>query len=141
MSFNFIIIISLGLMFWFNILAYLALNISKINEFNQPSSSSIRIIYQKLKEHPFRVVLLSQVVTILISGLFSLIYYIVRWISLGEQATSTTNYVYLICAISTIMVGFFMLYKLNFVINRWSFLVLFFITSIIFGLILPLMLG
>ena len=141
MGFNFIIIISLGLMFWFNILAYLGLNISKIHQLGQSSSTPISIIYQKLKKHPFRVVLLSQLVTILISGLFSLIYYIVRWTSSVDQGTYTTNYVYIICTTSTIMAGFFVLYKLNFVINRWSFLILFFVTSIIFGLILPLMLG
>ena len=141
MGFNFIIIISLGLMFWFNILAYVGLNISKIHQFGQTSSSPISIIYQKLKKHPFRVILLSQLVTLLISGLFSLIYYIVRWLSLVDQGTYTTNYIYLMCTISIIMAGFFVLYKLNFVINRWSFLILFFVTSIIFGLILPLLLG
>jgi hypothetical protein len=141
MGFNFIIIISLGLMFWFNILVYLGLNISKIHQLGQSSSSPTSIIYQKLKKHPLRVVLLSQLVTILISGLFSLIYYIVRWTSSVDQGTYTTNYVYIMCTISTIMTGFFVLYRFNFVINRWSFSILFFVTSIIFGLILPLMLG
>jgi len=141
MGFNFIIIISLGLMFWFNILAYLGLNVLKVHQLGQSNSSPISIIYQKLKKHPFRVILLSQLVTILISALFSLIYYIVRWTSSVDQGTYATNCVYIICTISTIMAGFFVLYKLKFVINRWSFLILFFVTSIIFGLILPLMLG
>ena len=76
MIFESVTVISLGILLWFNILAYIGLNIRRIYEIVQSETGHMYWVYQSIRGNFLRAVILSLFGSILVSILISIIYYI-----------------------------------------------------------------
>jgi len=141
MVFESLTVISLGILLWFNILAYIGLNIRRIYEMVQSETGHIYWIYQSIRGHFSRAIILSLFGSILVSILISIIYYI-KPLDLGFIGNNKLFDIGYMGIVTTIMGLIFVTgYKYNLVLGKLSLLILLVMGSSIFAVILPMLLG
>tara|TARA_B100000029_G_scaffold492797_1_gene554545 strand:- start:10133 stop:10558 length:426 start_codon:yes stop_codon:yes gene_type:complete len=141
MIFESLTVISLGILLWFNILAYIGLNIRRIYEIVQSETGHMYWVYQSIRGNFLRAIILSLFGSILVSILISIIYYI-KPLDLGFIGNSNLFDIGYMGIVTAIMVLIFLTgYKYNLVLGKLSLLMLLVMSGSIFAFILPMLLG
>ena len=141
MIFESLTVISLGILLWFNILAYIGLNIRRIYEIVQSETGHMYWVYQSIRGNFLRAIILSIFGSILVSILISIIYYI-KPLDLGFIGNSNLFDIGYMGIVTAIMVLIFLTgYKYNLVLGKLSLLMLLVMSGSIFAFILPILLG
>ena len=141
MIFASLTVISLGILLWFNILAYIGLNIRRIYEIVQSETGHMYWVYQSIRGNFLRAIILSLFGSILVSILISIIYYI-KPLDLGFIGNSNLFDIGYMGIVTAIMVLIFLTgYKYNLVLGKLSLLMLLVMSGSIFAFILPMLLG
>jgi|TARA_B100001750_G_scaffold221628_1_gene210350 hypothetical protein len=141
MIFESVTVISLGILLWFNILAYIGLNIRRIYEIVQSETGHMYWVYQSIRGNFLRAVILSLFGSILVSILISIIYYI-KPLDLGFIGNGNLFDIGYMGIVTAIMVLIFLTgYKYNLVLGKLSLLMLLVMSGSIFAFILPMLLG
>ena len=141
MIFESVTVISLGILLWFNILAYIGLNIRRIYEIVQSETGHMYWVYQSIRGNFLRAVILSLFGSILVSILMSIIYYI-KPLDLGFIGNGNLFDIGYMGIVTAIMVLIFLTgYKYNLVLGKLSLLMLLVMSGSIFAFILPMVLG
>ena len=141
MIFESVTVISLGILLWFNILAYIGLNIRRIYEIVQSETGHMYWVYQSIRGNFLRAVILSLFGSILVSILISIIYYI-KPLDLGFIGNGNLFDIGYMGIVTAIMVLIFLtVYKYNLVLGKLSLLMLLVMSGSIFAFILPMLLG
>lgn len=141
MIFESVTVISLGILLWFNILAYIGLNIRRIYEIVQSETGHMYWVYQTIRGNFLRAIILSLFGSILVSILISIIYYI-KPLDLGFIGNSNLFDIGYMGIVTAIMVLIFLTgYKYNLLLGKLSLLMLLVMSGSIFAFILPMLLG
>tara|TARA_Y100000590_G_scaffold181929_3_gene207328 strand:- start:440 stop:865 length:426 start_codon:yes stop_codon:yes gene_type:complete len=141
MIFESLTVISLGILLWFNILAYIGLNIRRIYEIVQSETGHMYRVYQSIRGNFLRAIILSLFGSILVSILISIIYYI-KPLDLGFIGNSNLFDIGYMGIVTAIMVLILLTgYKYNLVLGKLSLLMLLVMSGSIFAFILPMLLG
>lgn len=141
MIFESVTVISLGILLWFNILAYIGLNIRRIYEIVQSETGHMYWVYQTIRGNFLRAIILSLFGSILVSILISIIYYI-KPLDLGFIGNSNLFDIGYMGIVAAIMVLIFLTgYKYNLLLGKLSLLMLLVMSGSIFAFILPMLLG
>ena len=141
MIFESVTVISLGILLWFNILAYIGLNIRRIYEIVQSETGHMYWVYQTIRGNFLRAIILSLFGSILVSILISIIYYI-KPLDLGFIGNSNLFDIGYMGIVTAIMVLIFLTgYKYNLFLGKLSLLMLLVMSGSIFAFILPMLLG
>ncbi|MEC8945841.1 MAG: hypothetical protein VYD72_05630 [Chloroflexota bacterium] len=141
MIFESVTVISLGILLWFNILAYIGLNIRRIYEIVQSETGHMYWVYQTIRGNFLRAIILSLFGSILVSILISIIYYI-KPLDLGFIGNSNLFDIGYMGIVTAIMVLILLTgYKYNLVLGKLSLLMLLVMSGSIFAFILPMLLG
>ncbi len=133
-------VISLGILLWFNVLVYIGLNIQRIYQTGKAETREAHWIYEYIRNHSFRAIILILFVSILVSIFISGIYYIkpLDLGFIGDGKLFDIGHIGIVTAAVTLMAltG----YRYNLVLGQLSLLILLVMSVAIFAIILPALL-